>query len=73
MPPHHFTTVYSVAPLSPVRVYIMIGVGGRKLIVPYSFDQIQTENLHRCHPREISLGKEVVSKSNTVAADSLGR
>jgi hypothetical protein len=54
-------------------VYIMIGVGGRKLIVPYSFDQIQTENLHRCHPREISLGKEVVSKSNTVAADSLGR
>jgi hypothetical protein len=54
-------------------VYIMIGVGGRKLIVPYSFDQIQTENLHKCHPREIRLGKEVVSKSNTVAANSFGR
>jgi hypothetical protein len=55
-------------------VNIMFGVGGRKLIVPYSFDQIQTENLHnKCHPREISLGKEVVSKSNTVAADSFGR
>jgi hypothetical protein len=51
----------------------MFGVGGRKLIVPYSFDQIQTEKLHKCHPREISLGKEVVSKSNTVAADSFGR
>jgi hypothetical protein len=51
----------------------MFGLCGRKLIVPYSFDQIQTENLHKCHPREISLGKEVVSKSDTVAADSFGR